>query len=86
MQMYYDIKPIIDNKQRRIQGSTVGHLLDSDIKEFFILCPHKAKIDFKSIFDSLLFKITDSKNEIINLTNLRDSLLPMLMNGQVTVE
>lgn len=86
MQMYYDIKPIIDNKQRRIQGSTVGHLLDSDIKEFFILCPHKAKIDFKSIFDSLLFKITDSKNEIINLTNLRDSILPMLMNGQVTVE
>lgn len=86
MQLYYDIKPVIESKQKRIQGSTVGHLLDSDIKEFQILYPNKNKLEIKSLFDNILFKMTGCKKEIINLTHLRDSLLPMLMNGQVTVE
>lgn len=86
IQIYYNIRPILDNKQKRIQGSTVGHLLDSDIKEFWILYPNQNNKEIKVMFDSILYKVTRNKKEIIRLTHLRDSLLPMLMNGQVTVE
>lgn len=40
----------------------------------------------KQNMDSILRIITKNKNEMIHLTLLRDSLLPMLMNGQVTIE
>lgn len=86
IQIYYDIRPILDNKQKRIQGSTVGHLLDSDIKEFWILYPNHNNKEIKVTFDSFLHIMTRNKKEIILLAHLRDSLLPMLMNGQVTVE
>ncbi len=87
IQLYYNIKPVIDHKQKLIQGSTVGHLLDSDIKEFWILCPNlERRAEIKKCFDSLLYMITGNIRDILYLTHLRDSLLPMLMNGQVTVE
>ena len=87
IQLYYNIKPVLDHKQELIQGSTVGHLLDSDIREFWILCPSvDRQKEIKELFDSLLLMCTKNKNELLYLTHLRDSLLPMLMNGQVTIE
>lgn len=87
IQLYYNIKPVLDHKQKLIKGSTVGHLLDSDIKEFWILLSTKDKRNtIKDQFDSLLRMITKNKNELLYLTHLRDFLLPMLMNGQVTIE
>lgn len=87
IQLYYNIKPVLDHKQELIQGSTVGHLLDSDIREFWILCPSvDRQKEIKELFDSLLLMCTKNKNELLFLTHLRDSLLPMLMNGQVTIE
>ncbi|MBO7082602.1 MAG: restriction endonuclease subunit S [Bacteroidales bacterium] len=86
IQLYYNIKPILEHKQKSIKGSTVGHLLDSDIKDFWILCPSiKYRNHVKQQFDSILRIITKNKNETIHLTSLRDSLLPMLMNGQLTI-
>ena len=86
IQLYYNIKPVLDHKQKLIKGSTVGHLLDSDIKEFWILLSTKDKRNtIKDQFDSLLRMITKNKNELLYLTHLRDSLLPMLMNGQVMI-
>ena len=41
---------------------------------------------YKDAFDSILFKMTTNKIQNQELTHLRDSLLPMLMNGQVIVE
>ena len=85
--LFYSIKPILEHKQKSIKGSTVGHLLDSDIKDFWILCPSKKyRKEMKQNMDSILRIITKNKNEMIHLTHLRDSLLPMLMNGQVTIE
>lgn len=86
-QLYYNIKPILEHKQKSIKGSTVGHLLDSDIKDFWILCSTaNYRKEIKQRFDSILYIITKNKKEKIALTHLRDSLLPMLMNGQVTIE
>lgn len=83
MQAKYDIAPYIKAKELRAKGSTVGHLSDKDLKELFVLVSPNA--DFRNKFDSILAEIIENRCEMIELTKQRDELLPLLMNGQVTV-
>lgn len=83
MQAKYDIAPYIKAKELRAKGSTVGHLSDKDLKELFVLvCPN---INFRNKFDSILAEIIENRCEMIELTKQRDELLPLLMNGQASV-
>ena len=83
VQVKYDIQPYIKAKEARAKGSTVGHLSDKDMKELYVLvCPNKKA---KEKFDSILSMIITNRNEIELLTKQRDELLPLLMNGQVSV-
>ena len=83
MQAKYDIAPYIKAKELRAKGSTVGHLSDKDLKELFVLVSPNA--DFRNKFDSILAEIIENRCEIEYLTKQRDELLPLLMNGQATV-
>ena len=83
MQAKYDIAPYIKAKELRAKGSTVGHLSDKDLKELFVLVSPNA--DFRNKFDSILAEIIENRCAMIELTKQRDELLPLLMNGQVTV-
>ena len=83
MQVKYDIEPYIKAKELRAKGSTVGHLSDKDLKELFVLVSPNA--DFRNKFDSILAEIIENRCEMIALTKQRDELLPLLMNGQATV-
>ena len=57
------------------------------IKDSLIIIPsHTITLKFKSVVELLFSQITKSRKEMVYLTHLRDSLLPMLMNGQVTIE
>jgi type I restriction enzyme S subunit len=57
------------------------------LKEFNIIIP-KAKFlsEFQKIVEPIFNKISKSRLQNQHLTTLRDWLLPMLMNGQVTVK
>ena len=83
MQVKYDIEPYIKAKELRAKGSTVGHLSDKDLKELFVLVSPNA--DFRNKFDSILAEIIENRCEMIALTKQRDELLPLLMNGQASV-
>lgn len=84
LQARFDIAPYIKAKEQRVKGSTVGHLSDKDLKELHVLvCPNNK---FKKVLDSLLKRIIANRKENINLTKQRDELLPLLMNGQVSVD
>ena len=83
MQAKYDIAPYIKAKELRAKGSTVGHLSDKDLKELFVLVSPNA--DFRNKFDYILAKIIENRCEMIELTKQRDELLPLLMNGQASV-
>ena len=83
VQAKYDIEPYIKAKELMAKGSTVGHLSDKDLKELFVLVSPKE--EFRKTFDDLLAKIIESRCTITDLTKLRDELLPLLMNGQVSV-
>ena len=83
LQARYDIAPYIKAKGLRAKGSTVGHLSDKDLKELFVLVSPNA--DFRNKFDSILAEIIENRCEMESLTKQRDELLPLLMNGQATV-
>ena len=77
------IEPYIKAKEARAKGSTVGHLSDKDMKELYVMVP--PEYGARNEFDALLYQIILNRNEIISLTKQRDHLLPLLMNGQVSV-
>ena len=84
VQAKYDIQPYIKAKEERAKGSTVGHLSDKDMKDLYVLvCPNKK---LREKFDSILSMIVKNRNEITFLTKQRDELLPLLINGQITIE
>ena len=59
----------------------------SDIGELIITKPQTDLIDkYYCMVANTFLTIDKNVKEIKNLTHLRDSLLPMLMNGQITVE
>lgn len=82
-QAKFDIAPYIKAKEQRTKGSTVGHLSDKDLKELMVLvCPN---MSLKCAMDSLLLRIIANRKENLQLAKQRDELLPLLMNGQASV-
>ena len=84
VQAKYDIQPYIKAKEARAKGSTVGHLSDKHMKDLYVLvCPNKT---LREKLDSILSMIIKNRTEITSLTKQRNELLPLLMNGQITIE
>ena len=83
MVLKYQIEPFIRLREKSVSRTTVGHLSDKDLKAINVILPKDKYLS--SIFDKFESIL---ENIIINqqLTQLRDWLLPMLMNGQVKVE
>lgn len=82
--IYHYIQPYIKIVEQRSAGSTVGHLLDSDIQRIFIPIPNKDI--FGRTMDSVLKAIINNRSQNKSLQLLRNSLLPLLMSGQVTIK
>ena len=72
---------------KKATGSAQPHVYPDDIKQLW-LCeiPMRLKDKIRNILISLNKKIACVQRESAELTTLRDFLLPLLMNGQVTVE
>ena len=84
--LYYAMAPYIQSRQATIQGSTVGHLSDKDMKQIYVLRPStNESFNPKRIFDTIEEQIISGKNEINRLTDLREFLIPLLLNGQVSI-
>lgn len=67
-------------------GTNINNLNNSLVKSFRIIVPPDQVIrKYNSIVSSIFEKIANNNKESIQLSSLRDWLLPMLMNGQVTV-
>ena len=85
-QAYFEMSPYIKAREKNVSRTTVGHLSDKDLKRLYLLEPASGnEFGQRQVFDSMLTKITHARAENQALTALRDWLLPMLMNGQVSV-
>ena len=68
--------------------TTMGHITKDHLEQSKIVVPLSYDLPNKleEKIAPLLNKIVSLSSERIYLTHLRDSLLPMLMNGQIIVE
>lgn len=87
MVLKYQIEPFIKLREKSVSRTTVGHLSDKDLKAINVILP-KDKYLFSIFekFESILENIIINQQQNQELTQLRDWLLPMLMNGQAKVE
>jgi len=81
------IEPYIKTREKSISRTTVGHLSDKDLRSINIIIPNNLiMIKINSFYNNTLNKFIENLQQIQHLQSLRDWLLPMLMNGQVSVE
>ena len=70
-----------------LRKTTMGHITKEHLEQSRIVKPPKETISqLDNLLNPILDKINKNKIENLKLTELRDWLLPMLMNGQVTVK
>lgn len=87
MVLKYQIKPFIKLREKSVSRTTVGHLSDKDLKAINVILPKdKYLSSIFEKFESILENIIINQQQNQELTQLRDWLLPMLMNGQVKVK
>jgi type I restriction enzyme S subunit len=80
------VKPELEYVQSYKTGTTVSHLGKSDIDRFkFITPPLDVVLSFSEIVDPLKIEVVNRSKESRRLATLRDTLLPRLMSGELSV-
>jgi len=80
-----NLKQIFD--RRNVDGTTFGSITKDDLFSLKVIKPEKSILkQYHSIINPAFEKQNKLELENIKLTELRDWLLPMLMNGQVKVK
>ena len=83
---YYLLKPSLEYIQNYKTGTTVSHIGKRDIDNIAIIVPPTSILhDFSNIVKPILNYKIALANQIRTLTNLRDTLLPKLMSGEIEV-
>lgn len=87
---YHQLLEYVDYFRRIAEAkkTTMGHITKDHLEQSQIAVPPTTDLpnQLEKILSPVMDKIVSLSSERIYLTHLRDSLLPMLMNGQVTVE
>jgi type I restriction enzyme S subunit len=69
------------------EGTVFGSINKSSFENIDILVPNLKMIsEFETVVNSIDYKILENFNQIYTLTQLRDTLLPKLMSGEIKVE
>ena len=85
--MYQSLSNILDNYKKTLSGSIIVGITKDDLKDKGIIVPSERIISlYSNIVRDIHDKIRKNMEEIKELTELREYLLPMLINGQVTFE
>ena len=85
--LYFSLYPQIKALEQMIVGTTVAHLGDKHLKKITILIPAEKilKMSYEK-FEPMMNRIYSLQQQITNLTQQRDLLLPRLMSGKLEVK
>lgn len=84
--LFFLTKELIHHLQVKSSGSVFDSIVSSDIEYTSLAIPNPKLVEkFALTVESAFERISSNTRENQQLTQLRDWLLPMLMNGQVTV-
>ena len=75
-------------KMAEARKTTMGHITQDHLQQSTIAIPDNKDIAdrFEELISPIFEQIVKLQEEISNLTKQRDELLPLLMNGQITIE
>lgn len=82
--LFFSAKEKIDSFHKNSNGSIVKFITLSDVEGLYVY--KQLDEGLYTIINNIIFEIEKRRLETDYLNHLRDYLLPMLMNGQVTVE
>ena len=84
--LYYVVKYNLEKITSGARGSVIKFITKGNLEDFSFFAPRNldkfAPIDF---FNSANNKIAENKLEILKLSQLRDTLLPKLMSGEIDI-
>ena len=85
--LYYTLKPLLEFIEKTEVGTTVIHIGKNDFDEFKIILPDEDTLDkFDEITNPMVWQIVQNMIQNRRLENLRDTLLPKLMNGEIDLD
>ena len=85
--IFYYLKNVEEELKNQSAGTIMKNISQSVLTDMTVsLPPQNVLLKFNSIIDNLLEQMKNVQRQNQELTQLRDWLLPMLMNGQVKVE
>ncbi|MEQ5288398.1 MULTISPECIES: restriction endonuclease subunit S [Providencia] len=83
----YSLSPLLAIEEMAQVGTTVAHLGKKDIDKFNIILPNSSVLEaYKKQSDDFLRKIVVGMRENNTLTKLRDTLLPKLISGELSLD
>ena len=86
---YFQLLDYVDvfKKMAEARKTTMGHITQEHLQQSTIAIPDNKSIAdrFEELISPIFNQIIKLHEEILNLTKQRDKLLPLLMNGQVSV-
>ena len=87
MFLYLTIKPLLNEVEQTEVATTVIHIGKQDFDNFKIRLPKSRVLDsFDEITNPIYEKIVSNSLECKRLAELRDTLLPKLMSGEINVD
>ncbi|MBO7047819.1 MAG: restriction endonuclease subunit S [Spirochaetia bacterium] len=78
-------KPEFCHRASCKQTTGLGHVTASDLKQITFSSSEKSESDFENLITPIMKQISNDKLENQKLVNIRDTLLPKLMNGEIEV-
>jgi len=67
-------------------ATTMGHIKRGDLDNADVLIPSNNELEkMSNIFEPLIEKIITNNNQLSNIIQLRDALLPRFMNGEISL-
>lgn len=85
--LYYTLKPLLDFIEKTEVATTVIHIGKSDFDEFKIVLPDDETLDkFDRITDPMVWQIVQNMIQNHKLEQLRETLLPKLMNDEIDLD
>lgn len=84
--IYYALDMEMETFKRQAAGSIIVGITKEDLEQMKVLVPdHKAIAGFHDLCSKILLRIRLNYKETLELTRLRDFLLPLLINGEVSI-
>lgn len=82
--LYHFVLRSINRLKAQATGSVISGLSKPDLENIIILVPNDKKLnEFHNVFSSIQLKQQQLSEENIRLINIRDTLLPKLLSGEI---